>query len=682
MSKTPSRHTSTSVTAGLPLGLLLGFALLALSYLRLAGYLNTAAFNMPAVVAETLTEPLWKTRLGLNALVFGLTQLIVHLAFGAACWLLAVASGRAWPKAGPSRRQWVFLWFLMATIWLLVANATLFPRSLLGEPYKAIGQLRIFGVSPLLALTTLIGAAAAITLVAALRRTLGTRRLGIVAGAGTALALGTGFLLHAGPAPAVNTAHPNVILLGIDALRPDVVTRANTPNMRAFLDGSLQLTDAVTPLARTFPSWVAILTGRHPHTTGAFMNLLPRNLIHEGHTLPELLREQGYHTVYGIDETRFSNIDTSYGFDKAATPGMGGSDFVLTWFADAPLSNMLVNTRLGGWLFPFQHANRSADVTYEPDSFVHRIDHALDGRQPLFLALHMTLSHWPYDWADSPPPPIDLAKNTEATYRWKYLTAARRADRQFGDILALLERKGLLDNAIVVALSDHGEAFGADDDFLAQAYPGIDPATLKMQESGHGTSVFSPHQFHTVLGFRTFGAATSLLPTPRKIAPPVSLVDVTPTILDLLGVRPAETEDGDSLVPLFRDVPGTPARFEQRIRFTESEYNPNGFSPENPTASAIAQAAMVYRVDPRTDRLQVRSDLIGAILSTRQYAAMLGDSFAAAVPNQTGGNPYRLVYEPGPGSHDPGQEDRLRQALEARFKIRFGNQVTEIKAQP
>jgi arylsulfatase A-like enzyme len=39
-------------------------------------------------------------------------------------------------------------------------------------------------------------------------------------------------------------------------------------------------------------------------------------------------------------------------------------------------------------------------------------------------------------------------------------------DRQFGDVLAMLARKGVLDNAIVVLLSDHGEALGAENDSI------------------------------------------------------------------------------------------------------------------------------------------------------------------------------------------------------------------------
>ncbi len=49
---------------------------------------------------------------------------------------------------------------------------------------------------------------------------------------------------------------------------------------------------------------------------------------------------------------RFSSIDASYGFDRTATPAIGGSDFVLAWFADTPLSNVIVNTWLGALLFP------------------------------------------------------------------------------------------------------------------------------------------------------------------------------------------------------------------------------------------------------------------------------------------------------------------------------------------
>jgi arylsulfatase A-like enzyme len=398
------------------------------------------------------------------------------------------------------------------------------------------------------------------------------------------------------------------------------------------------------------------------------MNLLPRALIHEGRTLPAVLREQGYRTVYAIDETRFSNIDASYGFDQTETPGIGGSDFVLTWFADTPLSNVLVNTRLGSLLFPFQYANRAAFVTYEPDSFVQRIDRALDAHQPLFLALHLTLPHWPFEWADSRLPQSDDG----AARRWKYLNTVRRADQQFGDLLDVLERKGLLANTVVVALSDHGETFSDDDNSLAAAFPDEDEASFEAQLNGHGTSVFSPGQYHTVLGFRAYGNAAPLLPAARRLTDPASLLDITPTILDLLRLPAANNLDGDSLLPLFNNQPGAATHFGNRIRFTESEYNPTGFNVDKMTTSAIAAAAMVYRVDPRTDRLNVRPDGVVTILATRQYAALLGGTLAAAVPSGLDDGLYRFVYmPPRGGKSDDSQQARLRQALEERFSVRF-----------
>jgi arylsulfatase A-like enzyme len=664
--------------SGLGFGALLGMALLLLSYLRLAGLLRTAAFRDPKVVAETLAEPLWQTRLGLNIVLFACAQVLVHLSFGALCWVIARLSERAWPKVRATRRQWTFIWFLGGTAWLLVTNATHFPRSSLGTPYQAIGAIHLFGVPVAGVLGWLITAGAFATTLMALLRILGLRRLAIATGVGAVLFGATGFLVQPG-ARNVRDDQPNVILLGMDSLRPDMLNAENTPHMHAFMDGSLRLSDAVTPLARTFPSWVSILTGRHPHTTGAIMNLLPRESIHEGATLPALLRTHGYQTIYAIDETRFSNIDASYGFDTQATPGIGGSDFVLAWFADTPLSNIVTNTYLGALLFPFQHANRAAFVTYDPDSFVRRVDRALEPRRPVFLALHLTLPHWPFEWADSGLPANGDAVNATVARRWKYLNTVHRADRQFGAILEVLERKGLLKNAIVVALSDHGEGLGANDDFMFQALPGEEESTLEAQEFGHGTSVFSPHQYHTVLGFRAFGAAKALLPGPRSIDEPVSMIDIAPTILDLLHAPARESMDGESLLPLFRNDEGAAARFAGRVRFTESEYNPTGLDTSKMTASAIAAAAMAYRVNPRTDRLEVRSDMLGTIMSTRQYAALLDGAFAAAVPQESGGGPYRFVYRPRPGDAGPDEPVLLREALQERFGIEFSGEMTSIK---
>ncbi len=62
-------------------------------------------------------------------------------------------------------------------------------------------------------------------------------------------------------------------------------------------------------------------------------------------------------------------------------------------------------------------------------------------------------------------------------------------------------------NALVIVLSDHGEALGlrsdsffSDDTFLVEGMK----APIKMEINGHGQSVLSKSQYQVLLGFRSF----------------------------------------------------------------------------------------------------------------------------------------------------------------------------------
>src|SRR5690606_868871 len=56
---------------------------------------------------------------------------------------------------------------------------------------------------------------------------------------------------------------PNIVIIGLDSLRYDAVGRrpSLTPSIDAFMKESVSFSDATTPLARTFPSWVSLITG-------------------------------------------------------------------------------------------------------------------------------------------------------------------------------------------------------------------------------------------------------------------------------------------------------------------------------------------------------------------------------------------------------------------------------------
>jgi hypothetical protein len=318
-------------------------------------------------------------------------------------------------------------------------------------------------------------------------------------------------------------------------------------------------------------------------------------------------------------------------------------------------------------LFPHVHTNRAASIVYDPDSFVDRLDREMSFDQPSFVAVHFTLPHWPYTWATSPTdelmsPTIDL-----------YNESIRRADQQFGDLMLSLERKGALENALVIALSDHGEAFGDTDEFFDDAFTGQDADTMKYQQWGHGTSVFSPQQYRVLLAFRPYGAAGSMLGSPGVRTYPVSLVDLAPTVLDLLGIETGENFDGITLAPLLQAEATRESQPGDRIRFTESEYNPQGFDPKEFSTSQLASAAMVYRLDPSTDRIMVREELLDTIMSSRQYAALLGDrAMGAAVPGLRDDGRHQFVYietNPASAAREPDDPARLAAALREQYGI-------------
>jgi arylsulfatase A-like enzyme len=650
---------------GLGIALTGALLLLALSFGRWL-LEDEGLFGRGGVFGAVETGPIIGQALGRDILWFAAVQLALHLAFGLVVWGLARASRRAWGEHGASVRLWALLWLAACGGWILAANAWLYPRSRLAENWYDTVRVDVGGIDAFVGISALLGAALLATLARAATRLERGRGLALAAGAAGLLIAGSGAIPRDPGAATVSVAErpatdarPHVILIGIDSLRCDLTQpgggRGLTPNVDAFLDGATRFTDATTPLARTYPSWVATLTGSHPHRTGTVMNLLPRSVLQLGETLPAAFRRAGYRTFYAIDEVRFSNIDASYGFDATVTPPIGAADFLLGTIGDAPLGNLVANTRAGAWLLPQLHANRGVPALYDPDVFVRRVARALSFEAPAFVALHLTLPHWPYVWSEVVP---GRESNPETWVADHYVPAIRRVDRQFADVLAMLERSGALRNAIVVVLSDHGEALGRSGDSpWAGAADAAGEAFAAAAITGHGTSVLSPHQYRVVLGVRAYGAARRRLAAPATVPMPVSLEDVAPTLDELLGLgMPAAQFDGVSLTPLLAAdrTTGRTAALEQalaeRIRFTETEYNPRGFLPgERQTARDLKAAVGIYRVEPSTGRVEVRPERLEGLLRDRQYAAVQGDRLLAAIPGRLGPG-FRYLYVAGRGA--------------------------------
>lgn len=693
MSHKPAGSTPSPQLRELALAVGLSLLLLTYSAYQLAGQLTSAVFTTSvgrSVLRDFLLIPALRGELA----AFAAAQLGLYFALGIAVWLLSIATTQS--DLVPATRPWkvVASWWVAVALWIELANVHFFPWSVARSSFSWLLVELIPGVTTFSVVSTLLGGAiVCICAVAAARSR--WRRIAVRTVVWGGLTVAAALVLSGLPdsiadnPPAAAPKQPNIVIIGIDSLRSDMSGPNSeswlTPNIDRFLNDARLVPDAITPLARTFPSWISILTGSHPQTTRARENLVPKQLLKLPPTLAERLRSAGYRTVFATDEVRFSNIDTSYGFDAALTPPIGAADFLLGTINDLPLSNLIVNSRLGGLLFPASYANRGAAVTYQPQTFIERLASETDFEDsPLFLAIHLTLPHWPFRWADEPGRFFEYG--SEQPYA--YLSAVIGVDGQFAELMALLEARGVLTNAVVVLLSDHGEGLGLPVDNLIYSREAKEAAgRLPVAMWGHGTSVLSPHQHGVLLALRGYGPSQFAHGAGVPLDVPATLEDVAPTLLDLAGIRSVgERFDGQSLAALLRGDEAGRATLDSRFRFVETAYNSGSLGRGKLRESElIEEGRFLYRINPDTARLEFRAEQWERLLAAKERAVIQGDWLLAALPapeanshryllvNRRGGLPKRLESQP-----DAKQEPRtagLWQALHARFPGELSDQV-------
>lgn len=540
--------------------------------------------------------------------------------------------------------------WLFGGIAILTLNAYCFPNSFFAEPFIHHQWLSNFAL--LITTTTLL----VVTLFAYINLFYAKRYhfFGIVfLGLGLSAALFSCYdaWFITASSPKSQPEKPNIILLGIDSLRPDYtgffgMPASKTLHIDSFLQTATVFTQAYTPLARTFPAWISILTAQYPKHSHARINIANEALIVTNDNLAKRLKRAGYETIYGTDEPRFTDINKAYGFDRIIGPKSTIVEFILGGLSDFPLTNLLVNLPWGRLLFPYNYGNRAADITYEPDAFLHLLKVGLANRseKPLFLSLHLCLSHWPFSWAGK-----HFASGARMSDQ--YESALYALDLQLGKILQLLKAAGLLENSLVVLLSDHGIAMGergdrviAEKNFLDDPKKLLRIKVAKLSGKplfsldfkhdysintsyGTGTDVLSLKQHHVVLAFKRFGG---FLPQ-RKINQVVTLLDIAPTVLSFLKLDPLKQVDGESLTPYFSADP-------HHISLPRTVFIETGETAAPLETDAIAVADVVkkmvqaYCIDATHGRLEVTPAAEKSMLKAKQRAILSGDWLLARYP--------------------------------------------------
>lgn len=337
-------------------------------------------------------------------------------------------------------------------------------------------------------------------------------------------------------------ARPSVVVVLIDTLGAAYLSAFEnapgvSPNIDTFLAEGHSFRRAYAQYGNTLVSYASLLSARQPGSHGVYPGVPVRPL---DESLVAVLAAEGYHTV-AFTEGAFvsANFGFSVGFDHYDDGLIGIS---------AQMAGGAAQTfeRAGAWLAGHGARERfllfvhtyEVHAPYTPrDSEALRIASRItpdDGR--LFAPEQQAKRSLRHNSGDQLLDPRDLAR-----LRALHSAEIHTLDGLFGDFLARIAALGLERDTLVVFTADHGDQFG------------------EHGKVGHSESLHN-RVLHVPLAFRW----PASIP-PGETGAAVQLVDVMPTVLDLLGLPPPDARDGRSLAPWLRGVSAArPAFSEQR----------------------------------------------------------------------------------------------------------------------
>ena len=368
---------------------------------------------------------------------------------------------------------------------------------------------------------------------------------------------------------------PNIIVIIVDALRADHTSaygyaRSTTPHLDALIASQGARFDTATSAASwTFPGNASMLTGQLPSHLGVVWfepaSALPTSTV----MLAEYLRDAGYYTAGFI---------TAYYMGSKFGFAQGFDHYFQQVRANAQSTRAAeINQAAMDWI----------DTTWTP---------TLSGTQPLFLYLYY---FDPHTWYDPPPPyntlydPTYTGTLTTSVYadsenvvngslipsprdvehvQALYDGEIAYCDEQLGALLNFLDARQILSDSLIIVTSDHGEMFGE-----------------------HGKWTHFNSVYEEALRVPLLMRYTGVISAGVVVTVPVQTTDITPSILDWLGLTIPAAMDGHSLKPLTQGaVPASPRRIFSEIGAITNPAWPGYWLAPRYEARAVRQGNWKY----------------------------------------------------------------------------------------
>ena len=356
----------------------------------------------------------------------------------------------------------------------------------------------------------------------------------------TLLVLGLG----ASSAADASAPRPSIVLVSIDTLRADRLSsygnaQPTSPALDRIAAQSIVFDQAFSQSPKTATSHMSLFTSLYPAAHGVRNLNESRQALPKGiPTLASLLAQAGYRTVA---ITSGGNVHGGLGFSRGferyeemrEEEIEGGAEVILQ-LPETPRKRCWATTPQSRCSSSCTPTRRTIPTSPPPAivtcSRIRRTPGASSVTIPAWSPTcverrirgrPLSRAFWARVDAHDPADRQHLLDLYDASIRY--------VDDQLGALVARLERLKPPGGFILVVLSDHGEEF---------------------QDHGawqHNTVYQEIVRVPLVMRFPARDGVA-----PRRVASPVRLIDVMPTLLERVGIPPPRVMDGSSLLPLLR----------------------------------------------------------------------------------------------------------------------------------
>ena len=359
----------------------------------------------------------------------------------------------------------------------------------------------------------------------------------------------------------------NVLFIIADDLNCDIGGFGNktvkTPNIDRLIKNGIVFENTHCQYPLCGPSRASIMTGMYSDQTKITQNnVYLRNAVPDVITMGQRFRQQGYQSV---------RIGKIFHYDNPSAIGTSGTDDIHTWdqtinpYGRDKVEEYKINTllprRYGGtlsWLAADGKDEEQTDGIGATEA-INQLENFSKNGQNFFLALGFYRPHTPYvapkkyfdlyerneivipnsgeEYLATLPLPaaksirakevqLNLEEELAKEIKEAYYATTSFVDAQLGRVLEKLEQTGLDKNTIIVFTSDHGYHLG---------------------EHGHWQK---QTLFENATRVPLIFSIPWAKPTIKRSNSPVELIDLYPTIMDLLDIKIPNHVVGKSLKPI------------------------------------------------------------------------------------------------------------------------------------